>query len=76
MDCCPLPKVSVKKIRKNVSKKLSSNYCEKLLSHSKQFATDACKSISKRSIEKTAGKAGNKITSNKVSRTSPHYEIA
>ena len=39
-----------KKIRKN----LSSEYSQKLLDHTKQFATDALKTASRRTIQKTA----------------------
>ena len=39
---------------KKISKNLSSEYSQKLLDHTKQFATDALKTASKRTIRKTA----------------------
>ena len=39
---------------KNVSKSLSSKYSQKLLDHSKQFATNVFKTYSKKAIQKTA----------------------
>ena len=39
---------------KNVSKNLSSKYSQKLLDHAEQSVTDACKTASKRSIQKRA----------------------
>ena len=57
-------------------KNLSGKYSQKLLDHAKQSATDACKTASKRAIQKTAEATGdltvnriaNKIT--KVSKNS------
>ena len=39
---------------KKISKNLSSEYSHKLLDHTKQFDTDALKTASKRTIQKTA----------------------
>ena len=39
---------------KKISKNLSSEYSQKLLDHTKQFATYALKTASKRTIQKTA----------------------
>ena len=36
-----------KSISKNISKNLGSKYCQKLLDHAKQSATDALKTASK-----------------------------
>ena len=50
---------------KNISKNLSSKYSQKLLNHTKQSATDAIKTASTRTIQKTAEATcdliGNKI---------------
>ena len=43
-----------KNMGKNVSKSLSSKYSQKLLDHSKQFATNVFKTYSKKAIQKTA----------------------
>ena len=43
-----------KNIGKNISKSLSSNYSQKPLDHTKQSGTDACKTSSRRVIQKTA----------------------
>ena len=67
-----------KNIRKNISKKLSGKYSQKLLDDAKQSATDALKTFSKRVIQKPAeatfdlidNKIANRIT--KVSRSPPH----
>ena len=64
-------------IGKNISKNLSGKYSQKLLDHTKQFATVALEATSKTVIQKTAEATndltGNKIayTITKVSRTSP-----
>ena len=39
-----------KKAGKNISKKLSSRYCQKILDHTKQSAIDVLKTCSKRVI--------------------------
>ena len=44
MDFCLLPEI---RVRKNISKNLSSKYGQKLLDHAKQSATDALKTASK-----------------------------
>ena len=41
---------------KNVSKNLSGKYSQKLVDHAKQSATDAFKTASKRTIQKTRKK--------------------
>ena len=55
-----------KNIGKNISKNLGNKISETLLDHAKQFATDALKTVSERTIQKTAEAAGdlmgNKIT--------------
>ena len=64
-------------IGKNISKNLNSKFNERLLDHTKQLATDALKTVSKRAIQKTAkatgdligNKTADKIT--KLSRGSP-----
>ena len=50
-----------KNIGKNISKNLSRKYSHKLLDHTKQSATDAFKTSSKRAIQKTAEAIGNLI---------------
>ena len=50
-----------KKIGKNISKNLSGKYCHRFLVHTKQSATDALKTASKRVIQKTAETAGDLI---------------
>ena len=63
-------------IGKNISKKLSVKYGQKLLDNAKRSATDALKTVSKREIQKAAeatgdfidNKVADKIT--KVSKTS------
>ena len=64
---------------KNVSKKLSGKYSQKLLNHAKQSATDVLKITLKRVTDKTAKATddliGNKIAFmkiTKVSKTSQH----
>ena len=47
-----------KNIGKNISKNLSVKYSQKFFDHTKQSATDALKTISKREIQKTAKVAG------------------
>ena len=65
-------------IGEKVSKNLSVKYGQKSLDHTKQSATDALKTISRRKITKTAEATGdffgNKIADRitKVSTTSPH----
>ena len=60
-------------IGKNISKNLSSKYSQKLIDHTKQYATDALKTVSKRVIQKTAETTRdlivNKITG-KITRLS------
>ena len=64
-----------KKIRKN----LSSKYSQKLLDHTKQFATDALKIPSKNSIQKTAEATGdfvgNKIANDIMKALNLHLGI-
>ena len=50
-----------KNIGKNLSKNFSAKCNQKLLSHTKQSATDAFKTVSKRPIQKTAEAAGDLI---------------
>ena len=50
----PFAKNMGKNIGKNISESLNSKYCQKLLDHAKQSATDALKTSSKRVIQKTA----------------------
>ena len=45
-------------ICENVSKNLGSKHSEKLIEHTKQFATDAFKTVSKRAIQKPAEATG------------------
>ena len=67
----------VRNIGKNISTNLSSKYSQKLFDHTKQSATDALKTTSKRALQKTAEAAsdliGNKIAgkTTRVSKTSP-----
>ena len=62
-------------IGKNISKKVSGKYSQKLLDHTKQSATDARKTVSKRAIQKipeaTGDYIGNEITDKimKISKT-------
>ena len=55
----------VKDLGKNISKNLSGKHSQKVFDHTKQSATDALKTVSKRAIQKTAeatgGLIGNKI---------------
>ena len=46
-------------LSRNKNKNLSGKYSQKLLDHSKQSATDALKSASKRAIQKTAEATGD-----------------
>ena len=46
-------------IGENISKKLRGKYCQKLLDHAKQSATDTLKTTSKRVIQKTAEATGD-----------------
>ena len=46
---------------KNMGKRLSNKYGQKLLNSAKKFTTDALKTASKRAIQKTAEATGNKI---------------
>ena len=50
---------------KNTGKNLSSKYSQNFLDHSKQYATDALKTASKRAIQKTA-KATYDLIRNKI----------
>ena len=47
-----------KNIGKNISKILNGKYSQKLLDHSKQYATDVFKTASKRTIQKIAEATG------------------
>ena len=70
-----------KNIGKNISKSWNSKYCQKLLDHTKQFATDAFKTSSRRFIQKTAEATGdligNKIHGKftRVSKTLPQNNL-
>ena len=69
-EFCLLPKTWV---GKDISKVLSGKYSQKLLDHSKQYATDVFKTASKRAIQKTAEATGDLIgnkTANKITRLS------
>ena len=55
-----------KSICKNISKKSSGKYSQKILDHAKESATDALKTASKRLISKTAA-ATDYLICNKVS---------
>ena len=46
---------------KNISKNLSGKYSQKPLDHAKQSPTDAFKTASEKTIQKTAEGTGNKI---------------
>ena len=50
---------------KNISKNISSKYSQKLVESAEKSATDAVKTVSKRSIQKTAEAAGY-LTGNKI----------
>ena len=64
-------------IGKNISNNLNDKYSQIFLDRAKQSATDALKTASKRSIQKTAEASGYLISSTiadkflKVSKTSP-----
>ena len=53
-------------VGKNINKNLSSKYSQKLLDHTKQSATDALETTSKKAIQKTAEAIGD-LTGNKIS---------
>ena len=64
-----------KNIVKNMSKRVSGKYSQKLLDHAKQSATDALKTSSKRVIQKTA-EATNDLIGNKIAdAVAKSYEI-
>ena len=67
MDFCLLLKIWVN-IGKNISKNLSGKYRQELLDHTKQSATDAFKTASKRAIQKTAETTGDLIGINIANR--------
>ena len=77
MDFCILPEIWKKRIGKIISKNLNCKYSQKFLDHSKQSATDALKTASKRVVQKTVEGTGdligNKIAGRitKFSKTSP-----
>ena len=50
---------------KNIGKKISSKYSQKLVDSAQKFATDAIKSASKRAIQKTAETTGY-LTGNEI----------
>ena len=62
-----------KNVDKNIRKNLSSTYSKKIFDHTKQFATDALRTASKRAIQNTAEATndliGNKVT-DKITRVS------
>ena len=66
-----------KNIGKHMSKTLSGKYSQKRLNHTKQSATDTFKTVSKRSIQKTAETnsdlIGNK-TANKIKKVSKNSQ--
>ena len=55
---------------KNISKNVSSRYRQKLFDHAKQCATDELKTVSKRTIQKTAEATGNLIRNKIVDKSS------
>ena len=55
---------------KNISKNVSSRYSQKLFDHAKQCATDELKTVSKRTIQKTAEATGNLIRNKIVDKSS------
>ena len=69
-----------KNIGKNISKTLSDKYSQKLIDHTKQSATHASKTASKRAVQETAeghlndNKVADTIT--KRSRSSPQNNSA
>ena len=54
-----------KNMSKNIGKKVSGKYRQKLLDHAKQSAADVFKTVSKRAIQKTAKVTGD-LTWNKI----------
>ena len=52
-------------IGKTISKNLNGNYSQKLLTHAKQSATGALKTVSKRAIQRTA-EATDYLIDNKI----------
>ena len=54
-----------KSISKNISKNLSCKYKQKIFIHAEQYATDALKTDSKRTIKKT-GEATDDLIGNKI----------
>ena len=67
-----------KYMSKNIGKNLSGKYTQELLDHTKQSATDALKTASKRAIQKTAETngdlMGNKII-NKIRHRKLHHRV-
>ena len=51
----------VKDLGENISKNLSGKHSQKVFDHTKQSATDALKTVSKRAIQKTAEATGDLI---------------
>ena len=74
MDFCLMLKNMGKNIGKNIRKNLSCKYSQKLLDHGKQSVSDAFKSASIRTIQKTAEATvnliGNKIAINRMTKVS------
>ena len=54
---------------KNISKNLSSKYCQKLLDHVKQSGKDVLKAFSKRVIQKIAETTGDLIGNKSPDKT-------
>ena len=63
-----------KNIVKNITKNLSGKYSQKFLDHTKQSATDALKTISKRAIQKTAETTGDLIDNKIVNAVAKSYD--
>ena len=63
-----------KNIVKNIIKNLSGKYSQKFLDHTKQSATDALKTISKRAIQKTAETTGDLIDNKIVNAVAKSYD--
>ena len=62
-----------KNIGKNISKNLCGKYSQKRLDHTKQYATDALKTSSKRVIQKSGEATGDLIgneISNRITKVS------
>ena len=57
-----------KNIAKNISKNENGKYSQKLLDHTKQSATDALKTTSKRVIQKATGDMISNKNANKIMR--------